>query len=1193
VWCLWEDDKCQAKGTCTDHYSCTSPLVIKMSFPMTCHGVYCNDTDCCGHPGKCSDADCEGPELVLKNVLPDKCKKVTCDEAECCDKNKSHPSPAPSGGTATALHSTSDGHAILLDSGFDSLDLEHASERHAYQVEGMEDTPAGRREPFAHSANLRQENDNIAQAKAEWAKMLEEDSQAQLLEEDENFKRSDEDEEEEEKIDYSVPRTASSWWGKYIGGKYVELGFRTWWGVGKMGTWGSKPPGFTGRVNGWGMGMVVNAKGFGGGGDSVYCTVDTMTKGHACGGRRLWDWHIPLDRCMGYCKRWWWWGCKCITWRHNHWRSCRMETGTSHSAHSDGNAYSAMTTAEWDAKCAQAQTIDYFMPGSPEEGFYAGYKQSNSWWGYRKKNFGTSIEVSKDDEFCYATITGDVGNLRVTQTITLGLEDKWFRNDITMENTGSATLKEARFMRSFDPDNTVDQGGWYSTEQQVLNCGGPPDAGEDLTPCPKGGVAVSAQSRDDSYAKAVGSTAKVVYYADHEYAWAAFGNWGLAPWSVFDSRVWAPRNKADDTDSARQWGYWSVAAPGEKITRDAWIAICFNIPELASGEKVDLVYWTGMDLLSIPKIAQEIYDASDGPKDKFPSCEEHKCVWGTILKFEAPLACTESAGWDECRNDECCDPLQKCEDFVCSDFGDYKHSATMNFYCNNTVCDDTHPTEGVNDDLDTCCEKGCSQFGEDACPITRNPNTCTVFNNECVDACSTYETVTACEDQARCAVVPIAMESQNLCADRGDCARESHVCTAPLVPKATYPDWCGGVECTDDDCCGVAGICTEEDCDEDYRIKLHPPVCATTVCTNDECCFGWPASIAAHFGKNTGLATVYDFMINCTLVFPYVEMRGGDSALSLHVAVEACNFQCYLDRYVDLQNAFGKTNVVSAEHHWFTSGRKEKRNCHCPDSTTEEVIDLQDDAVCRISGLAAQIECTWMYDYNTNSIRAQDRKLCHGDADWDCCLKWDDNGKMTAEKCSVCLAESSLVEGGLRGEEKCKWCNLIIDDISRNMVMMPMTQGSCKDTEKYCSTAGNKCRCMAGQDNSNKVSLATLTEADLQQGLDSTSAKDCRMRFAGIPTAEELTTSYGSDSGSRTIAYNKAFADADAEAMEEQILDTTGEETLSAICMTAAMNNLIVAPGTAYVWPSSFLDRHSIHHAKLVSGGQDESGRPR
>merc|ERR1719343_570097 len=83
-------------------------------------------------------------------------------------------------------------------------------------------------------------------------------------------------------------------------------------------------------------------------------------------------------------------------------------------------------------------------------------------------NFADSVDVSKDDSKQTATaITkATIGDLDIEQQITLRTNAKFFRNKITLKNTGSAALAKVRFMRSHDPDNTVDQGGSYVTDQK-------------------------------------------------------------------------------------------------------------------------------------------------------------------------------------------------------------------------------------------------------------------------------------------------------------------------------------------------------------------------------------------------------------------------------------------------------------------------------------------------------------------------------------------------------------------------------------------------------------------------------------------------------------------------------------------------------------------------------------------------------
>ena len=44
--------------------------------------------------------------------------------------------------------------------------------------------------------------------------------------------------------------------------------------------------------------------------------------------------------------------------------------------------------------------------------------------------------------------------------------------------------------------------------------------------------------------------------------------------------------------------------------------------------------------------------------------------------------------------------------------------------------------------------------------------------------------------------------------------------------------------------------------------------------------------------------------------------------------LENCDWQCYLDRYPDLQAAFGSQNLAGAESHWKMHGHKD-RDCTC------------------------------------------------------------------------------------------------------------------------------------------------------------------------------------------------------------------------------------------------------------------------
>jgi len=95
--------------------------------------------------------------------------------------------------------------------------------------------------------------------------------------------------------------------------------------------------------------------------------------------------------------------------------------------------------------------IDYFLPGTPAEEYSFGFGGSSV------RNGANSVAQlpSLDPNVAQIVITDTFGDLEMTQVISLGVDDKLFRGDVTLRNTGMSTLEGVRFMRSHDPDNTV------------------------------------------------------------------------------------------------------------------------------------------------------------------------------------------------------------------------------------------------------------------------------------------------------------------------------------------------------------------------------------------------------------------------------------------------------------------------------------------------------------------------------------------------------------------------------------------------------------------------------------------------------------------------------------------------------------------------------------------------------------------
>jgi len=95
--------------------------------------------------------------------------------------------------------------------------------------------------------------------------------------------------------------------------------------------------------------------------------------------------------------------------------------------------------------------IDYFLPGTPAEEYYFGYG------GAYANNAADSVTLlpSSDPSVAQIMIKDTFKDLEMTQVISLGVDGKLFRGDITFRNKGTSTLTGVRYMRSHDPDNTV------------------------------------------------------------------------------------------------------------------------------------------------------------------------------------------------------------------------------------------------------------------------------------------------------------------------------------------------------------------------------------------------------------------------------------------------------------------------------------------------------------------------------------------------------------------------------------------------------------------------------------------------------------------------------------------------------------------------------------------------------------------
>jgi hypothetical protein len=394
-----------------------------------------------------------------------------------------------------------------------------------------------------------------------------------------------------EGIDFDTVRTAETTHGKFIGGKFIELGFCTDEEVGKMAALAEdKPSGFHGRKIGkHGLGMVGNAEGFGG--------PNTMML-----------------------------------------------------------------------------TIDYVWPGTPEEGFYLGYI-SDTGEKHGCKNCGSNVTVYKKDDTAISHTVAQRDDLTADIQITLGKTDKFFRTDVRLKNIGSKTMSNARYMRALNPDNDMDQAGSLTTHTI---------RGETCDTCADAKTVVAKSSSVNPYAEtASGKTAKLIFWTKDPNGVTSYGHDKVVPESTFDEDVW------DHPPSE-----------GVAVIEDTFVSVTFAFSTLAPNQTVDMTYYTAMDWDDTPEILGKLATADVEARG---FCSAFTCPDNLVEKHVMPVSCSGAT----CNEGECCVPRGKCSSMNCAHYGDWQVTTGADtIECLKQHC-------GAPD-LETCCDKNCDTFDEDA-----------------------------------------------------------------------------------------------------------------------------------------------------------------------------------------------------------------------------------------------------------------------------------------------------------------------------------------------------------------------------------------------------------------------------------------------------------------------------------------------
>ena len=243
--------------------------------------------------------------------------------------------------------------------------------------------------------------------------------------------------------------------------------------------------------------------------------------------------------------------------------------------------------------------IDFFFPGSPEERWSVGFN-GTQYGGFSALN-GDDGNVAISDASVTDTSSGDILSgtfaaivddvLSTTQIHSFRVNDSFFQTTVELTNVGESPLSNVEYMRSIDPDNTVFQGGSYTTINTVR--------GQVAT---DGVAAVSATSLPgDNYESLTGQQATILYLTRDAKALVYLGGFSNSNPYEYDS---------------------SNQLTGLSQTWDGAIGIIYKAGTLAAGESTTFTYYTTLstdanvsaliDKIETPTVTEKVTGARVG-----------------------------------------------------------------------------------------------------------------------------------------------------------------------------------------------------------------------------------------------------------------------------------------------------------------------------------------------------------------------------------------------------------------------------------------------------------------------------------------------------------------------------------------------------------------------------------------------------
>lgn len=261
--------------------------------------------------------------------------------------------------------------------------------------------------------------------------------------------------------------------------------------------------------------------------------------------------------------------------------------------------------------------IDYFLPGSPAEQFTIkadGIADTRNMATAANSGVYTFSSLTSDNTI-KLTYSGIKSDLKVQQEVSLKLDNKFFNNTVTLTNTSGSAINNVYFVRSFDPDNTRDQGGSYTTIQKIE---------QTIAAGDNANVVSATSSEGDAYDDLIGSsdgdTAKIIYYSTNSSTKVGYdtgANQFFGGASISNMVAYADALDKNDTQ-----------------TKDGGIGIIFEAGNIAAGESNSFSYFTSLDNRNVTTILEELEVAADPEPTPEP---EAAPTTTTNPKSEAPI----------------------------------------------------------------------------------------------------------------------------------------------------------------------------------------------------------------------------------------------------------------------------------------------------------------------------------------------------------------------------------------------------------------------------------------------------------------------------------------------------------------------------------------------------------------------------